>query len=47
MGKFGTSGNPIIIRVTDEKRMEEIAEICERTSYRAKCPMSMWKREKI
>ena len=32
MGKLGTSGNPIRIRVTNEKRMEEVVGICQRNN---------------
>ena len=37
MGKLGTSGNPIRIRVTNEKRMEEVVAICERNNWRFVC----------
>ena len=33
MGKLGTSGNPIRIRVTNEKRMEEVVGICEKNNW--------------
>ena len=37
MGKLGTSGTPIRIRVTNEKRMEELVGICERNNWRFVC----------
>ena len=37
MGKLGTSGNPIRIRVTNEKRMEELVGICGRNNWQFIC----------
>ena len=33
MGKLGTSGNPIRLRVNNERRMEEVASICEKNNW--------------
>lgn len=33
MGKLGTSGNPIRIRVQNENRMEELVAICEKNDW--------------
>lgn len=33
MGKLGTKSKPIRIRVSDEARMQEIVEICEKNNW--------------
>jgi preprotein translocase subunit SecA len=33
MGKLGTSGNPIRLRVNNERRMEEVVSICEKNNW--------------
>lgn len=37
MGKLGASGNPIILRVNNEKRMEEVVGICEKNNWKFVC----------
>lgn len=37
MGKSGTSGNPIRIRVNNGKRMEEVVGICEKNKWKFIC----------
>ncbi len=37
MGKLGTQGNPIRIRVTNEKRMEEVVGICGKNNWKFIC----------
>lgn len=37
MGKLGTSGNPIKIRVNNEMRMEEVLGICKKNNWKFIC----------
>jgi SWIM/SEC-C metal-binding protein len=37
MGKIGKSGNPIRLRVNNEKRMEEVVGICEKKGWKFVC----------
>ena len=37
MGKLGTSGSPIRLRVNNEKRMEELVGICEKNNWKFIC----------
>lgn len=47
MKKLGTSGDPIIVRVTTEERMEEIAGICEKNNWIFLCGLEPDKPEDI
>jgi len=37
MGKLGKSGNPIMFRVNNEQRMEEVVTICNKNNWKFIC----------